>query len=212
MRLESGTPELPEAWARRSYGITVGVVTNNQDPERRGRVRVRFPRFSDQDESAWAPVLSPMAGADRGLLLLPEKDDHVLVAFENGDLHFPYVIGCLFATCQLPTSNKACGLPGPAADARDVKVLRSRSGHTLTLDDTRGRERITLCDGKGKVRMTFDSKSGALTLHADGDLTIEAGGKLTLSGASVTLEDSGTGRVSLQGGKVDINRGALEVL
>ncbi|MFP2900084.1 phage baseplate assembly protein V [Corallococcus sp. 4LFB] len=212
MRLEAGPPEVPEAWARRAYGITVGIVTNNKDPERRGRVRVRFPRFSDQDESAWAPVLSPMAGANRGLLLLPEKDDHVLVAFDNGDLHFPYVIGCLFAACPLPVSDTACQPPGPQGTEQDVKVLRSRSGHTLTLDDTQGRERITLCDGKGKVRMTFDSKSGALTLHADGDVTMEAGGRLTLSGASVTLEDKGPGRISIQGGKVDINRGALEVV
>ena len=65
----------------RVYGVTVGVVTNNQDPDGLGRVKVRFPWLSDDDESFWARVVTPMAGNGRGLYLLPEVDDEVLVAF-----------------------------------------------------------------------------------------------------------------------------------
>ena len=80
----------------RILGVVTGVVTNNKDPDKLGRVKVRFPWLSDTDESWWARVASPMAGKDRGVFFLPEVDDEVLVAFEHGDPRFPYVIGALW--------------------------------------------------------------------------------------------------------------------
>ncbi len=73
------------------YGVTVGLVTNNKDPEGLGRVKVKFPWLSEKEESYWARVLTLMAGNDRGMYFLPEVDDEVLVAFEQGDMSFPYI-------------------------------------------------------------------------------------------------------------------------
>ena len=50
-----------EALASRIQGVVVGVVTNNQDPDGMGRVKVKFPWLSDADESNWARVAAPMA-------------------------------------------------------------------------------------------------------------------------------------------------------
>ena len=85
-----------EAIASRIYGVVVGVVTNNQDPEELGRVKVKFPWLSDADESDWARIATPMAGNEKGIYFLPEVDDEVLVVFEHGDLRFPYIIGALW--------------------------------------------------------------------------------------------------------------------
>jgi uncharacterized protein involved in type VI secretion and phage assembly len=80
----------------RITGVVIGIVTNNQDPDRLGRVKVRFPWLSGGTESHWARVATPMAGNGRGLYFLPEVDDEVLVLFERGDVRFPFVIGALW--------------------------------------------------------------------------------------------------------------------
>ncbi len=59
-------------------GVVVGIVTNNKDPEDLGRVRVKFPWLSNEDESNWARIGSLMAGKERGIFILPEIDDEVL--------------------------------------------------------------------------------------------------------------------------------------
>ena len=79
----------------RITGVVIGIVTNNNDPDRLGRVKVRFPWLSGSTESHWARVATPMAGNGRGLYFLPEVDDEVLVLFERGDVRFPFVIGAL---------------------------------------------------------------------------------------------------------------------
>jgi len=76
--------------------ILVGVVTDNNDPDKMGRVKVKYPTLTEDHTSFWARLASPMAGKQRGLYILPEIDDEVLVAFEHGDIHRPYVIGMLW--------------------------------------------------------------------------------------------------------------------
>ena len=84
----------------------VGVVTNNNDPEQLGRVKVTFPSLSDV-ESFWAPVGVPSAGKERGISMLPQPDEQVIVAFENGDPSYPYVIGSLFNGKDTPGTEMA---------------------------------------------------------------------------------------------------------
>src|SRR5262249_43235482 len=75
---------LGEKLTHRLKGVMVGVITNNQDPDGMGRVKVKFPCLSDDEESHWARIAAPMAGKERGIYFLPEVDDEVLVAFEHG--------------------------------------------------------------------------------------------------------------------------------
>jgi uncharacterized protein involved in type VI secretion and phage assembly len=66
---------MPKEQHNKFYGVTIAIVTNNQDPKKMGRVKVKFPWLSENDESDWSRVVSPMAGKERGLFLLPEVDD-----------------------------------------------------------------------------------------------------------------------------------------
>ncbi len=163
------------------YGVTVGVVTNNQDPDGLGRVKVRFPWLSDEDESHWARVLTPMAGPERGLWLLPEVDDEVLVSFEHGRVEFPYVLGALWNGKDAPPAANDDG-------KNNLRLLKSRSGHIIQLDDTEGEENITIIDKSGSNSITIDSKENTITITADADVTIQsANGKLILSGKGVEI-------------------------
>jgi len=95
--------------AAKLYGVVVGVVTNNKDPENLGRVKVKFPWLQESDESYWARIATLMAGPDRGTFFLPEVGDHVLVAFEHGDINYPFVLGALWTLKQKPPFNNADG-------------------------------------------------------------------------------------------------------
>jgi uncharacterized protein involved in type VI secretion and phage assembly len=164
---------IPQDQPNRFYGVTVGLVTNTKDPDNLGRVKVKFPWLSDQDESYWARVVAPMAGSDRGLYWMPEVNDEVLVAFEQGDMAFPYILGGLWNGKDKPPDANANG-------ENNKRMIKSRSGHTILLDDTKDNEKIVIQDKEGKNKITIDAKNNTMEIKVEKDLTIEAKGKITL--------------------------------
>jgi uncharacterized protein involved in type VI secretion and phage assembly len=178
-------------------GVVTGVVTNNQDPEKLGRVKVRFPWLADQQESDWARVAAPMAGNGHGAWLLPQVEDEVLVAFDRGDPRFPYVVGALWSKPAPP--------PDPGGGPRaDVQVIRSRSGHVVRLDDRKDQEKIEITDKSGKNSIVISTKDNAITLSCDGDLTLQSReGKLVLK-ARKGVEVTSTDALALKGKTVDV--------
>lgn len=159
-------------------GVVIGVVTNNQDPDELGRVRVKFPWLAENDESAWARIAAPMAGDGRGFFILPEVDDEVLVAFEHGDIHRPFIVGALWnGRDKTPLqASRAVGGDGKV----NQRIWKSRAGHTILLDDSAGGEEITIVDKTGNNKIIFHSPDNSMQIKVQGDLTIEAQGKITL--------------------------------
>jgi uncharacterized protein involved in type VI secretion and phage assembly len=151
----------------RIYGAVVGVVTSVSDPEDLGRVKLKFPWLAADIESHWARPVTFLAGADCGAVFRPEVGAEVLVVFEQGDTRFPYVLGGLWNGKEKPPS---------AADS-NVRLIRSRSGHTIVLDDTSGKEKVTVTDKSGN----------RVELSSDGILVDSKAIKLGSSGASESL-------------------------
>lgn len=138
--------------ADRVYGVVVAVVTAIDDPDGLGRVKVTYPWLQKDSESPWVRVASFMGGNDRGAVFRPEIEDEVLVAFELGDMRRPFIIGALHNGVDAMPSERA----GDADN--DVRLIKSRSGHTLVFDDKDGEEKITITDKAGNV----------IELNADG--------------------------------------------
>ena len=192
-------------------GVAIGLVTQNKDPEGLCRVKVRYPWHDQPTESYWARLAMPMAGADRGMVLIPEVGDEVLLAFEREDLRFPYVLGALWNGKDKPPRHNDDG-------KNDERILESRKHHYLLFDDgaqgvvelahERGRK-IVLDDTGFAVQdengntVKVDSTSGAMTIEAKGQLRIKA--------ASISLETTGTleikasATLTLRGSLVQIN-------
>ena len=176
--------EVRDAASRHIFGVAVGIVTNNKDPEGLGRVKIRFPWLSDADESDWARVATPMAGNDRGVYLLPEIDDEVLVAFEHGDARSPYVLGGLWNGKDTPPAKNDDG-------KNNIRLIKSRSGHTIKLNDEEGKETIEITDKSTKNSIVIDTSKNSITITSDKDITLAAAnGTIKLDAHEIQLRSS----------------------
>jgi uncharacterized protein involved in type VI secretion and phage assembly len=152
--------------AGRIFGAVIAVVSNVDDPDRLGRVKVRYPWLKDESESPWARLVSFMAGAGRGAVFRPETGDEVLVLFEHGDMRFPYVIGALWnGKDEMPSERGADG-------DNAVRLIKSRSGHQIVIDDTAGAEKVTVHDKTGN---SIELSSGGIVINS-GAVRIGSGG------------------------------------
>jgi uncharacterized protein involved in type VI secretion and phage assembly len=153
----------PDGGRQQYYGVYPAIVTDIVDPDNLGRVEVKFPWLGtngERDVRAWATLLSPYADKDQGFLTLPEKDSQVVVAFEAGNLHRPYIVGaCWNGQETLPVKPEA---------ANNKRVIKTRAGSILEFDDTQGAAKITLStQGGHKLEMDEGTQTVTLT-HADG--------------------------------------------
>jgi uncharacterized protein involved in type VI secretion and phage assembly len=148
------------------FGAVIGIVSNVADPDSLGRVKVRYPWLKDDSESPWARVVSFMAGAGRGAVFRPEAGDEVLVLFDHGDMRFPYVIGAVW--------NGKDAIPKERGSDADnaVRMIKSRSGHQILLDDSTGAEKVTVIDKNGNsIEMSSAGvviKSNNVRIGSDG--------------------------------------------
>ena len=182
---------------RQGTGVVPAVVTNATDPEHLGRVKVKLPWLADDYESHWARVLQLGAGADRGLVLTPEVNDEVLVAFEHGDTRKPYVLGGVFNSVDTPPYEG--GVDG-ASGKVVTRAVRTRKGHELVLSDADGKEKIEIATTGGKVRILLDHAGGALKVEASGDVEVKAGGKATVTaGSDLNVEARGSATIKSTG-------------
>jgi uncharacterized protein involved in type VI secretion and phage assembly len=222
----------PETRRGKIYGVVVGVVTNNQDPDKLGRVKVRFPWLDEDDESHWARVATTMAGKDRGTWFLPEVDDEVLVIFEHGDVRFPYVVGALWNGVDTPPRDNADGKNDPRvirsrsghelvfndADGKEQVEIHTKAGHQILLDDSSGKEKITIKDKSGDNQIEIDSAQNAIAIASKTKLSIksqtieiEADSSLTLKGQTIEIKSAGqmtaeaSSTMTIKGSMVKIN-------
>lgn len=185
--------EAREAASRRIFGVAVAIVTNNKDPEGLSRVKLKFPWLSDADESDWARVAVLMAGKERGTYFLPEVDDEVLVAFEHGDVRFPYVVGALWNGKDKPPLKNDDG-------KNNLRLIKSRSGHTIKLNDEDGKETIEILDKSQKNSIVIDTGKNAITITSGKDITLAASnGTIKLEATNIVLKSSSNSNIEAQG-------------
>jgi phage protein D/phage baseplate assembly protein gpV len=207
----------PSASAPIFAGVVPAIVTDVKDPDDIGRVKVKFPWISDSFVSDWARMSQIGAGKDRGAVFLPEVDDEVLVAFEQGDFRRPYVIGGLYNGVDKPKLGQ--GLIDGSSGAVKRRGLISKHGHGLVFFDDDGKDglalltgdkgmRISLNKGSTTIKVTSSGKikiegSQDVSIKAGGSLSVEATSTLSLKGASVSI--TGNADVSVSGNPIKLN-------
>jgi uncharacterized protein involved in type VI secretion and phage assembly len=189
--LSSVDARTASGWGGHWYGVAPAEVSAINDPDGQGRIKVKLPWSPDAGGSgyeAWARMATLFAGSDRGSWFLPEVGDEVLVAFEQGDPRRPYILGGLWNGKDKPPASLS-------GSANHLKVIKSRRGVTVTLDDRDGQERlkletpggqsITLKDGPGSIEIS-DSNGNTMKFEAAG-ITITAAAKLTINAPQMSV-------------------------
>jgi uncharacterized protein involved in type VI secretion and phage assembly len=164
------------------YGKYFGIVTDTDDPERRGRIRAHVPdvsKVTGVDECGWARPCVPFAGAGMGFFAVPAVDASVWIEFERGDSEFPIWTGCLWGTAAEMPSILAASESPP-----EKVLLQTRGGAIVILDDSPG---------------------GGITLQT------ATGQKIVMSADGIEIDNGKQAKVSLKGSTVHINDDALEV-
>jgi uncharacterized protein involved in type VI secretion and phage assembly len=183
---------VPAGLGGRWYGVYPAQVTDIKDPDNQGRVKVTLPWSPDTSGDryeAWARLATMMGGKNRGTWFVPDVDDEVLVAFEGGDVRRPYVVGGLWNGQDEPPDS----MDGAGNNYR--KVIRSRNGVKITLDDTQGQEKfivetpgaqkLTMQDGPGTIKIE-DSNGNSIKLESSG-ITVTAAAKVTVNATQVAV-------------------------
>jgi phage baseplate assembly protein V len=137
------------------HGVYRAVVSDNRDPEERGRVNVRL----ESGQDAWAEVATLLAGDGYGTWFRPDPGDEVLVAFEAGDPRRPYVLGALWGAGDRP--------PESGEDAAAVKTIRTRCGAKITIDDARCEVKV---EAPGGIRLVTSGRLEAATTQIELDV------------------------------------------
>lgn len=200
--MEETVIRLARAIDQKRFGKYRGFVTNNSDPEKRGRVKLRIPSVMGDQESDWALPCLPFGGlADQGFFTIPQVDAQVWVEFEEGDPQRPIWTGTFW--------QQESDVPAEAAlDQPTTRLLKTSSGHILQFDDEDGKEKIRLhhqseaeitFDEKGSIAIT-DSNGAVLTLNADSNeitVTDANGNALKMTSSGTSVEDSNGNKIEM---------------
>jgi uncharacterized protein involved in type VI secretion and phage assembly len=171
-------------WAdQRFTGVVIGIVTDVDDPDGIGRVKVSLPWYASGYEE-WARVAQVYAGPGYGSTWVPEVDGEVLIAFAHGDMRWPYVLGCLYGPVDTPPYSRSA--------SSDVRTFLTPAGSELSFDELNGVVELRTPTG-ASVRLEEQS----------GSLTLEATSKISLKAAEISIEASGT--VAVTGSQIALN-------
>jgi len=147
------------------------LVSDNKDPDGKGRLRLFFPQWGDNVVTGWVPLARPYAGKERGFWALPDVGDQVVCTFINDNPSKPIVIGCMFTPRVKP--------PITENDENNLKVFTTKSGSKIIMDDTDGSERIMIHTKDGTMRLVLDKAKGMEIVNDKGDISIKCR-KLTI--------------------------------
>ena len=196
-----------------SFGsqLVLGVVTNNQDPEDMGRVRVRYPALADDAEGTWARIATLSAGNERGALMLPVVGEEVLVGFEHDDTTRPYVLGSLFNGEDTPGDDLLHGQDGSFVVRSDKQILAaSKEDMSLT---SGGKLLIQAADNvEEKYQQDWTNETtGKTSLKATQPFEID-GQNVTIKGqAQIEIEGSATVTLKCGGSQIQLSNAGIQV-
>lgn len=197
-----------------------GIVTNNKDPKRWGRVKVKFPTLTEEHESNWARVVAIGAGPGRGFDCLPEVNDEVLVAFEHGDIHRPYVLGGVWngkdappekvdnsvvgkvrlRTFKTRTGHQLQFVEEDKAASKDGVYIETAGGHKIRINDS---DRFVEIQTAGGHQLTLNDRTRSIAMQSTGSIEIKAKTTVDIQGMSINIKASGV--VSVNGKFIKLN-------
>ena len=157
------------------------VVVENHDPDKLGRIRVKFYWQEDPEMTPWIRVLMPHAGGANGAFFMPEVDEEVMVDFFHSNPDRPFVAGAVYHINTKPADEWQ-------DSDNNVKGIKTKSGNEIRLTDKPGGEEIKIFnpDSKNEIVMTL-SGSGSISITSKGDISISADKSMSLTANEISI-------------------------
>ncbi|MCF2149258.1 VgrG-related protein [Desmonostoc muscorum LEGE 12446] len=216
-----------------SETLLVGIVTDNKDPEKWGRVKVKFPTLTEEHASDWARVVAVGAGPNRGFDCLPEINDEVLVGFEHGDIHRPYVIGGVWNGKDAPPEKVDDSVGSKGVRLRTIKTrvghvlqfveedkassktgirTETQAGHKMYLNDsdrhieikTAGGHTIKMDDGRKSITIETTGGHSIEMSDASKSVSVKSKGNLSLDAVG-NIDITANGNITVRGAIIRLN-------
>ncbi len=219
----------PQTRLQPGQTLMIGVVTNNDDPKKWGRVKVKFPTLTQEHESHWARVVAIGAGIDRGFDCLPEINDEVLLAFEHGDIHRPFVLGGIWNGKDAPPTVVTESV---VSSKVRLRTFKTRTGHTLQFveedkgsskkgvyTDTVYKHKIHCNDSEKKIDIKTGGEHYALLDDQNKKIEIKTTGghKILMDDSAKNIDIISTGNINAKSGTsgtskdININAGNINL-
>jgi type VI secretion system secreted protein VgrG len=171
------------------------VVTDNNDPQGMGRIKVNF--FWGH-ESDWMRLVTPHAGSGKGFYFIPEIGEEVFVAFEGGNPEKPFVLGTQYNGKEISGYNTA---------GNDQKVIHTRSGTKMIFNDAQGSIYIEdpsgntyLMDGQGNISVNAPKN---MDFVAGENMNFQAGMNITSSAGINIASSAGKDMIDTAGANIN---------
>lgn len=204
MDLEQIITDLIQKLERRFYGKYRGIVIDNADPKKLGRLKLQVPSvLGDEVVTGWALPCLPYGGdVNQGFWFIPEVGAGVWVEFEEGDLEFPLWVGTFWSEAggesEAPKPNDKDGAEqGSVQDPPTSKIIKTKKGHTIQLEDAEGDEQVIIQDNQNKHLISLNStgikiqdgtNKNEMILNSDGMSFKDANGnEVILKSAGIVL-------------------------
>ncbi len=186
------------------YGMALATVSNTDDEQRLGRVKVqyllKFDRHGNPVETDWLQFASPYAGEGYGMFFLPEPGTRALVAYAVHDPSRAYIVGFLWDGKKVP--------PVAQEKRANVRVIETKNKKRITIDDSE-EGKIEILDENGNVfrinsssgKVEIECKGGvsirstggeSVDISCDGNASIQAEGSLSVNAAEISLKATGS--------------------
>ncbi|HEX3759778.1 MAG TPA: phage baseplate assembly protein V [Kofleriaceae bacterium] len=185
------------------YGLHYGIVCQNKDPDNLDRIKVRLPWLDagDTDQTHWAQLLTPMEGNKFGWYVLPDIDDVVVVMFIGGDSSQPVVVGGVWSKPDFSPETNEDG-------ANNFRGYRSRVGHRMVFDDSKGGTKVWFADKTTKLMVGIGkfAKDGAgPNICAVWKPPMSGDNGISISSMEGKMEITAKTKLTIQGENIKIN-------
>lgn len=180
---------------KRYYGVYEALVEAVVgDDANEGRVKLKFPWFDEKLPTEWCRVRQSYAGNGYGSFFIPEEGDEVLVAFIQGDMRYPIILGGLYNGKDKPPTSRS--------KEKDQKMIRTKGEHEILLDDSPNKKRVRIKTQKGHT-VDLNDQDKKITINTNSGPKVEiddASKKITIdtNGKSITI-DGNSGTITLSG-------------
>lgn len=225
MGLEQIIADLVQRVEQKYYGKYRGIVVENNDPKKLGRLKVKVPSVLGKEVvTGWAMPCVPYGGAEnRGFFFIPEIKSGVWVEFEEGDLEFPIWSGTYWAepggSTEIPKNNNSDGneeSPGESPPAR--KIIKTEKGLTIQLEDANNQEMILIHNGVHNQSIVLNN-NGITIRNGDVNSIVMDSTKICLkhSESEITIDNAAinitatSGEVKVKGGKVIVEGSPIDL-